>query len=174
MLLSKNSVISKFVQQEIKWVQQDELKTGLRKLFVIQLDDVSIPLNLSSFQVLANSGNFVIDFFNLITGINSKASYYDIAHESDTDSESGYNIKLYVNAPPKYLEKIEKVEYRFDEEFHYSESVWVVDSVERSKKSIATGFAISFWTNEPVLVFVVIYLKSIRQITFEHRVSLYF
>src|SRR5215204_2157037 len=43
LVLSTNAANSGYVQQEIRWVQQDELKTGIRKLFVFRIDEVPIP-----------------------------------------------------------------------------------------------------------------------------------
>ncbi|AEV99681.1 hypothetical protein A4D02_35540 [Niastella koreensis] len=174
LILSNNSAISTFVQQEVKWVQQDELKTGVRKLFIIRIDDVPIPTYMSTFQVLNATGNFVIDFYKLMEGINGKASYFKIMHEKESDSPTGYWIKLYVDAPLPFLQKIEKVEYRFDYEFQCSKFVDAVEIVENKRGAYKKNYAVEFWISEPILVFIVLYLKSMRQITFEHRIPLYF
>jgi hypothetical protein len=174
LVLSKNSATSEYVKKEVGWVQQDEIKTGLRKLFVIRIDDVPIPPFISAFQVLNHTGNFVVDFYKLMEGINGKASYFKIIHEIQSDSPTGYWIKLFVESPVPFLKKIEKVEYRFDYEFHKSEYVDAVEIVENKKGAYKKNFAVEFWTGEPVLIFIVLYLKSIRQVTFEHRIPLYF
>lgn len=174
LILSSNSASSTFVQQEVKWVRQDERKKGIRKLFVIRIDEVPIPPYLEAFQVLNTTGNFAIDFYKLMDGLNSKASYYQIRHERSSDSRSGYKATLFVDAPAEYLKKIEMVEYRFDYEFEGNEDVDVVELLENTRSNVNKKFAVKFWFSEPVLVFVVIYLKSLQQITFEHRVPLYF
>lgn len=176
LILSQHSAVSKYVHKEIKWVQQDELKSGIRKLFIIRIDEVPIPPYMSAFQVLNATGNFVVDFYKLMEGINGKASYYRILHDRkpDTKYDTGYRVKLYVEAPPAFLNLIDMVEYRFDYEFSGSEDVDPVELIEAKPGTWKNKFAVQFWISEPVLVFVVLYLKSIRQLTFEHRVPLYF
>lgn len=173
LILSSNSIGSKYVEEEIKCVRQSELKTGLRKLFVIRIDNVPIPDYMSTYQVLNATGNFTIDFYKLIEGINNKTSYYIIRHEISSDKPTGYWVKVFVEAPVYFLKLIEKVEYRFDYEFHNSQYVDAVEEINATRKSINDGFKVEFWTSEPILLFVVLYLKSIKQLTFEHKIPLY-
>lgn len=169
LLLSGSSARSHWVTQEVQWVRQSELKAGLRKLFVLRLDDVRIPDQLAAFQILNLTGNFTIDFYKLMEGILAKNTYYTVLHSIKSDNETGYNVTLCIDAPKEFMRLVEVVEYRLDHEFADP-----VQYVEETAAARANGFKINIWTSEPILVFVVIYLKTIRQVSIEHRVPIYF
>ncbi len=170
LLLSKNALESKWVRNEIQIVRNSELETGLRKLFILRIDDVPIPSYLNEHQIQTVTGNFIIDFYKLMTSIHIGKSYFQVDENAATDFENGgYNIALWIDCPKDFKKLIELVEYRFD--FGFVESIAGVEGTESSDDR-KNDFPIYYWTSEANTVFITIYLKNTKEIHFVHKVSI--
>lgn len=170
LLLSKNSNNSAFVRHEIEMVRKSEIYTGLRKLFVFRLDDIPIPRFLAQFQIQSSTGNMVIDFHKLMSGIASGHSYYSVTDRATNNLKyDGYDVEMYVSAPPAFMKLIDRVEYRFDWWFDKG-TAGVEGTILKTEKR--KKFSIKFWTTEANTIFVTLYLKNTKQIHFTHKVNI--
>jgi hypothetical protein len=170
LILSKNAIETEFVEIEIKRVQKSELSSGIRKLYVIRIDDVEIPKYLMINQILNSSANFAVDFYKLMLGIRLGNSHFEIAESvSNETKHDGYNVKLWVKCDRKLLKLIDLVEFRFDSWFE--EATAGVEGTKESKNK-KSNFAVSFWTSEASVVFITIYLTNTKQIHFIHKVTI--
>ncbi|MGH2553280.1 MAG: toll/interleukin-1 receptor domain-containing protein [Chitinophagaceae bacterium] len=166
---SIHSLKSKFVKDELEWVGDAELKTGMRKLIVYRLGYAEIIPEIASYQILDATDNFSIDFFKLMQGIFSGNSFYNVEYELMLEDEFWYKGKLWIEAPKKFLSKIQLVEYRFDYGWDDKNRIRTVKS---GAKSIINKFGISFTTKIHFTLFVMIYLWNTKELPFVKKIHL--
>ncbi len=179
LILSQNSLKSKWIQFEVDEVRVSELKTGQKKLFAIRLDDTdigNIPKTLSNYLILdfANSVTFTSDFFRLMNGIYSKPIHFEVDETVANDpKDGGYLFSLKIACDKRYFSQIEQVEYRFDNEFEESEyNLKILESAVHLTKDRRNKFGVyNLWTSESIVVFVSIYLKSTRMVYIRKHVD---
>lgn len=112
-ILSKNSVISKNIKDELSWIKKSELNTGIRKLLTYRIDNTNIFQSISMYQVLDATDNFTIDFYNIMAGASQSNSFFNIDYTVSVKNRLSYDLKCWVDAPPEFLAKIQLVEFRF-------------------------------------------------------------
>jgi hypothetical protein len=170
LVISESSLQSEWVRKETEIAKASELKTGLRKLFIVKYPGIPYPEYISKEnQFLELTKNWTLDFYRLMSGINSNISFFSIK-ENKTLNDGYYDIVLYLGySDILYKDLVSSVEYRFDNEFMQSELAFKKVLLKKNKEK---DFRISFWTTETITVFVVIYLKNTKQINFIHRVEI--
>jgi hypothetical protein len=166
---SKHSLKSAYVKDELEWVSEDELKTGLRKLIVYRLGYAPIIPEIAAYQILDATDNFTIDFFKLMQGIFSGNSFYNVEYELMLEDEFWYKGKLWIDAPKKFLSKIQLVEYRFDYGWDDKNRI---RTVKAGAKAIENKFGISFTTKIHFTLFVMIYLWNTKELPFVKKIYL--
>ena len=159
---SPKSLESPYIKDELNWVKDLELKSGMRKLFVYRLGYAELTGDIADYQVLDATDNFTIDFHRLMTGIFSEHSFYSIEYDLRVVDEWWYKGTMWVEAPEIFLSKIQMVEYRFD----YG---WDDDSlitVKANARTKAAKFKISFDTKYHFTIFVMLYLWNTKEVYF--------
>jgi hypothetical protein len=169
LILSPDSLKSKHVREEIAWIADSELKTGMRKMIVYRLNYAEIIPEIASYQVLDATENFTIDFFRLMQGIYAENSFYDVKYEIKLLDEFWYEGKIWIEAPPEFLKKIQMVEYRLDYGWDDKSRIQVVKSGVLSLKK---RFAISFTTKYHFTLFVMLYLWNTKELTFVKKIHI--
>ncbi|MCC6287830.1 MAG: toll/interleukin-1 receptor domain-containing protein [Chitinophagaceae bacterium] len=166
---SPESLQSKYIKQELAWVRQSELKTGIRKLIVYRLQFADIIPQLAAYQILDATDDFTIDFFKLMSGILQNNSFYTVEHEIQLADEWWYSGKFWIDAPPEFLKKIQMVEYRFD----YGWDTDAIETVKASPTSLKNKFKKNFETKYHFTVFVVIYLLNTKELYFVKTIPVF-
>ena len=88
-------------------VRASEIETGLRKLFVLRLDDEPAPSYLADFQIQTITQNFVIDFHKLMMGILAGHSYYTVMDNARNEVRyDGQNVVMWIDGPREFLKFI--------------------------------------------------------------------
>lgn len=164
---SPGSLQSPYVKSELNWVKAAELKSGMRKLFVYRIGYAELTPDIAAYQVLDATENFAIDFYRLMNGVFSGNSFYNVEHEIELEDEFWYKGKVWIEAPEKFLSKIQMVEYRFD--YGWSEPLFTVkaNAANRKKK-----FCIPFETKYHFTLFVMLYLWNTRELAFIKKISI--
>lgn len=165
---SPGSLKSPHIKKELSWVKASELHTGMRKLFVYRLGYAELTEDISTYQILDESENFAVDFYKLMTGIFSENSFYSIEYDLKLVNEYWYKGKVWIEAPEKFLSKIQMVEYRFD----YG---WEDESLYTVKSTIATRkkkFSIAFDTKYHFTLFIMLYLWNTKELAFVKRIPI--
>lgn len=167
-LFSPSALLSDWVKREVEMVQASEQKTGLRKLIVVCTPGVSLPGYVcADRQALSLSDNWAIDFYRLMSAIDKQQSFFFV-EESVEVSGNQYDVILKLKATDPEMENlIDSVEYRFDHGFIQSGLTFQKVLLKKSRHK---HFAISFWTDQTIIVFVVVYLKNTKQIPIIHKV----
>lgn len=179
LILSPKALKSPWVKFETEVARQNEIDTGLIKIFPIRIDRKTtidkIPVFLKGRLAVTFSNDdtsYPAEFYRLMHGIDRRPTHYAIRQKIAPDPESGYLVDLWVEADKRALAKINFVEYRFDNEFESSEVNTHIDGAVHVETSSKRQFAVrELWTSEPITIFVVIYLKNTRQIDFKVRVD---
>lgn len=166
---SPESLQSRYIKQELSWVRQSELKTGIRKLIVYRLQFADIMPQLASYQVLDATDDFTVDFFKLMTGILQNNSFYTVEHEIQLTDAWWYKGKFWIDAPVEFLKKIQMVEYRLD----YGWDTDAVKTVKASATALKKKFEMNFETKYHFTVFVVIYLWNTKELYFVKTVPIF-
>jgi len=166
---SEHSLKSPHVKEEIKWITEAELKTGMRKLVVYRLNYAQIIPEIANYQVLDASDNFTIDFFRLMQGVFSENSFYNVEYEIMLEDEFWYKGKIWIDAPPKYLQKIQMAEYRFDYGWNESQRILTVNGTARSIKN---QFVVQFETKYHFTIFVMLYLWNTKELSFVKKIHI--
>lgn len=172
LILSQSSLKSKWVAFEIREIQKSERKTGEKKLFVIEPMGMKInrlPRSLANNLILQffSEPDFPADFFRLMHAIYEKPTFYDVGHTVANDAIEGYLCSLQIACDDEFLQLIECVEYRFDYEFYYENDYneKILDGPVHVATNRRGRFGIrNLWTNQPITVFVSLYLKNTRAI----------
>ncbi|MBC7829136.1 MAG: toll/interleukin-1 receptor domain-containing protein [Chitinophagaceae bacterium] len=176
-ILSQNSIKSKWVQFELNEARRSEIKCGEKKLFAVHLDHSELPKHLVDYLVLDFTvpGNFTANFFRLMNGIYQKPTHYEIEYSVKNDTDTGYLFNMWVSCPLDFLHQIELVEYRFDYEFDLeagSYNLKKIDGPVHIEKSAKRKFGVyDLWTSESITVFVCIYLKNTRAVYFRKYIE---
>ena len=166
---SQHSLKSKYVKDELQWVNEGELKTGLRKLIVYRIDYAEIIPEISSYQILDATDNFAIDFFKLMQGVFAGNSFYNVEYELMLEDEFWYKGKVWIEAPKKFLSKIQLAEYRFD--YGWDDKHRII-TVKAGAKAINNKFEIHFSTKIHFTLFVMIYLWNTKELPFVKKIYL--
>jgi hypothetical protein len=173
---SRKALESSYVTEELKWVRESELKTGIRKLMVYRIGFAAMVPEISSYQVLDQTKNFAVDFYKLMTGIFSGNSFFSVEHELTLEDEYCYEGKLWIEAPRDFLDKIQMVEYRFDYGWIDYAPIKYVKSSKKNrntrKKAIARKFAVTFDTTYHFTLFVMIYLWNTKELAFVKKIQI--
>lgn len=165
---SPQSLQSPHVKDELKWVSESELKSGMRKLIVYRLGFAELTADISSYQILDASDNFAVDFYKLMTGVFSEHSFYSVEYELELEDEYWYKGKVWIEGPDKFLSKIQMVEYRFDYGWE-EEALVTLKANDRNKKN---KFVKQFTTKYHFTLFVMIYLWNTKEIAFVKKIHL--
>lgn len=91
---SPKGFLSANVKEELKWVKESELKSGMRKLFVYRIGYAELTADISPYQILDATENFAIDFYKLMTGIFSGHSFFNIEYDIELVDEYWYKGKV--------------------------------------------------------------------------------
>ncbi len=166
---SKNSINSPYVKEELKWISESELKSGMRKLIVYRLNYAGIIPEIASYQILDGTDNFTIDFFRLMQGVLAENSFYNVEYEIMLEDEYWYKGKIWIEAPGQFLEKIQMAEYRFDYGWSPDASLITVNS---TKSNIKKKFAVEFETKYHFTIFVMLYLWNTKELAFVKKVHI--
>ncbi len=164
---SPKALLSPHIKEELKWVRDSELKTGLRKLIVYRLGYAELIADISPYQILDATENFAVDFYKLMTGIFAEHSFYNIDYELALVDEYWYKGKVWVDAPERYLKKIQMVEYRFD--YGWSDSII---TVKPSAAKCKNKFVIPFTTKYHFTLFVMLYLWNTKELAFVKKIHI--
>lgn len=167
LIYSKKSLKSTAVLEEIKWVGESELKTGMRKLIVYRLNYAEIIPQIARYQILDATDNFAVDFFKLMQGVFAENSFYNVEYDIMLEDEAWYKGKIWIEAPKKYLSKIQMAEYRFD--YGWDEKHRII-TVRGNTRSINNGFVVSFITKYHFTIFVMLYLWNTKELAFVKRI----
>ena len=168
LILSPSSINSEWVKKEVELAQESELKTGMKKLFVIKQEDAAFPDFIpSDHQLLELTDDWCIDFYRLMSGVFANQSFYSI-EENISMLDKGYDIELSVSSLSIYKDLIHSVEYRFD--YGFAQTALAFKKVLLCKKK-ENNYKIEFWTSENITVFVVVYLKNSKQVNIIHKVE---
>ena len=165
---SPKSLESPHIKDELKWVKELELKSGMRRLFVYRLGYAELTSDIAAYQVLDATDNFAIDFHRLMTGICSEHSFYSVEYDLRLSDEWWYEGTVWIEAPDAFLSKIQMVEYRFDYGWD-GDSLKTVKSNARNK---AAKFKISFETKYHFTLFVMLYLWNTKEIAFVKKIHI--
>jgi hypothetical protein len=166
---SDNALHSKHVEKEIKWVNESELKTGIRKMIVYRLNYADITPALAPYQVLDATENFTVDFYRLMSGVFSDNSFYSVEYELTLKDEWSYKGKAWIEAPKKFMEKIQMVEYRFD---YGWEGDNPIKTIAGTPRTINNKFIVPFITHYHLTLFVMIYLWNTKELSFVKKIEL--
>lgn len=166
---STDSIKSTHVKQELAWVADSELKTGMRKMIVYRLNYADIIPEIAAYQILDATDNFTIDFFRLMQGVFSGNSFYEVQYEIKLMDEFWYEGKVWIDAPAEYLKKIQMVEYRLDYGWDNKNRIQTVKSGVSSHKN---KFAISFITKYHFTLFVMLYLWNTKELPFVKKIHI--
>jgi hypothetical protein len=140
LIISPSSTNSEWVKKEVQIAKESELKSGMKKLFVIKDNQTPFPDYLpQNNQVLELTDNWCIDFYRLMSGIFANQSFYSIEEEILT-RDDGYDIDLWVSCSPQYLELIHSVEYRFDYGFNQANLKFQKVLLKKNKNDSKTAF----------------------------------
>ena len=181
LVLSEASLRSNWVEKETQWATREESSSGIKKLFVYKIDSAETPEFLTSRQILIASGNFTIDFYRLMEGIFQGHSFFAVKHSLELEDESYYQGNIWIEAPKKFLDLIYLVEYRFDYNFwdkkprYRGEKGTIAGKIEIQKSTSKTRqlkFTQRFRTMQHFTVFVMLYLKNAKELSFVHPVHL--
>ncbi|MBL0358808.1 MAG: toll/interleukin-1 receptor domain-containing protein [Chitinophagaceae bacterium] len=165
---SKASLESPYIKQELSWVYQSELKTGIRKMLVYRLGYADLFPQLAPYQVMDATDDFVIDFYKLMTGVFSVNSFYTVEHEIKLADEFWYKGKFWIEAPVDFLKKIQMVEYRFD--YGWDDPPILV---KYSATTLKRKFAVPFDTKYHFTIFVMLYLWNTKELAFSKTIPIY-
>ncbi len=165
---SSGSLQSPHIKDELNWVKASELKSGVRKLFVYRIGYADLTPDIATYQVLDATENFAIDFYKLMTGVFSGISFYSIEYDLNVVDEYWYKGKVWIEAPDKFLKKIQMVEYRFD----YGWEEEALKKVKTSAAKIKTKFCIPFDTTYHFTLFVMLYLWNTKEISFVKKIPI--
>lgn len=160
---------SKYIDQELQWVRQSELKTGIRKLIVYRLKFADINPLLTDYQILDASDDFTVDFYKLMSGIQQNYSFYSVEHEIQLADAWWYKGKFWIDAPSEFLKKIQMVEYRLD----YGWGSDAVTTVKASAAALKKKFEMLFETKYHFTIFVVIYLWNTKELYFVKTIPIF-
>ncbi|CAN5575958.1 hypothetical protein BH10BAC2_BH10BAC2_10220 [soil metagenome] len=166
---SKHSLVSKHVKEEIKWISDSELKSGMRKLIVYRLNYAQIIPEITNYQILDASDNFTIDFFKLMQGVFAEHSFYTVEYDIMLEDEFWYKGKIWIDAPPEFLAKIQMAEYRFDYGWHEEQRIKTING---TATSIKKKFAVSFETKYHFTIFVMLYLWNTKELPFVKKIHI--
>jgi TIR domain-containing protein len=181
LVLSKASLKSDWVEKETEWATREELKTGVKKLYVYKIDNAVTPEFLTTRQILIATGNFTIDFYRLMEGIFQRHSFFTVKHSLELENESYYQGNIWIEAPEKFLELIYMVEYRFDYNFWDKKPKspkdkgtisGKIETLKNTPGNIQSKFIKPFRTMQHFTVFIMLYLKNAKELYFVHPVHL--
>ncbi len=165
---SPKGFLSSNVKEELKWVKESELKSGIRKLFVYRIGYAELTADISPYQISDATENFAIDFYKLMTGIFSEHSFYNIEYDIEVVDEYWYKGKVWIEAPAKFLTKIQMVEYRFD--YGWDEDALCI--VKGNEINCRKKFEKKFDTKYHFTLFVMIYLWNTRELAFVKKIQI--
>jgi hypothetical protein len=165
---SPNSFLSANVKEELKWVKESELRSGMRKLFVYRLGYAELTADIASYQILDATENFAVDFYKLMAGIFSEHSFYSVAYDIELVDEFWYKGKIWIEAPAKFLSKIQMVEYRFD--YGWDENALCI--VKGNVANCAKKFEKKFTTKYHFTLFVMLYLWNTKELAFVKKIHI--
>ena len=181
LVLSQLSLKSEWVEKETEWATREESKTGFKKLFVYKIDAAEVPEILTSRQILASTGNFTIDFYRLMEGIFQRHCFFSVKHSLYLEDEYFYRGNIWIEANKKYLELIYMVEYRFDYSFWDKNPKspddrgtisGKIETVKSTHENMQSKFIMPFRTSQHFTVFIMIYLRNTKEISFVHPIYL--
>lgn len=181
LLLSESSLGSEWVEKETEWAIRGESKSGVKKLFVYKIDNAGTPDFLTSRQILISSGNFTIDFYRLMEGINRSHSFFSVKHSLELEDEHYYQGNIWIETQKKFLELIYMVEYRFDYSFWDKNPrspedrgtiAGKIETLRNTPENIHSKFQVSFRSTQHFTVFIMLYLKNTKELSFVHPVYL--
>lgn len=164
---SAESLKSKLVSQELAWVAESELKTGMRKMIVYRINFAEIIPAIANYQVLDASDNFTIDFYKLMQGVYAGNSFYDVMYEIKLMDEYWYEGKIWIDAPLEFLKKIQMVEYRLD---YGWDDKHRIQTVKSGTLSLKNKFRITFHTKYHFTLFAMLYLWNTRELPFIKKI----
>ena len=181
LILSVSSLESDWVEKETRWAIREESKSGLKKLFVYKIDNAETPEFLTSRQILIVSDNFTLNFYRLMEGINRNHSFFSVKHSLELEDEFYYRGSIWIEAQKKFLELIYMVEYRFDYNFwdknpkspdDLGTIAGKIESLKNTPENMESKFKIHFRTAQHFTVFIMLYLKNTKELSFVHPVYL--
>jgi hypothetical protein len=166
---SKHSLKSSFVKNELKWACESELKTGIRKIIVYRLGYADLIPQIINYQILDQTENFAVDFHKLMQGAMAENSFYSVEYDITLKNESQYKGRIWIDAPKRYLEKIQMVEYRFDYLFYEEDQM---KTVYASQRNIEKKFMVDFITSYHFTIFVMVYLWNTKELAFVKKIPI--
>jgi hypothetical protein len=181
LVLSESSLESGWVEKETEWAVKGETKSGVKKLFVYKIDNAETPGFLTSRQILITSGNFTIDFYRLMEGISRNHSFFIVKHSLELEDESFYTGNIWIEAQKKFLDLIYMVEYRFDYNFWDKNPrspddrgtiAGKIETLKNTPENLESKFLLSFRSMQHFTVFIMLYLKNAKELSFVHPVYL--
>jgi hypothetical protein len=166
---SGDALKSKHVREELTWVADSELKTGMRKMIVYRLNYAEIIPEIATYQVLDATDNFTIDFYQLMQGVFSGNSFYDVQYDINLVDEFWYEGRAWIDAPSIFLEKIQMVEYRLDYGWNENQRV---QTIKTGKRALKNKFALQFTTKYHFTLFVMLYLWNTKELPFIKKIHI--
>lgn len=167
---SENTLASKYVNNELKWVEDSELKTGLRKMIVYRIGHAPLIPAIANYQILDASDNFAVDFHRLMQGIYAENSFYSIQYEIELQDKYWYKGKVWVEAPKNFLNKIQMVEYRLD--YGWADPIKTFEVTKTNKLNCVKKFEMKFETKYHFTLFAMIYLWNTKELAFVKRIHI--